>query len=455
MRTLGMAAAICGGVLDGPPDATFHGIGIDSRTLAPGALFFALAGRRDGHDFVDDAKGRGAAAAVVSRRLPVGIPQILVADVLLALQSFAAAWRRRHAPVLIAVTGSNGKTTVKQMIGAIAAQTGQALVTRGNLNNHIGVPLTLAELDHDHDYAVIEMGANHPGEIRLLASLAAPQVGLVTNAGDAHLEGFGSRPGVARAKGELFEQLGPEATAVINADDPYAPLWEQLAAPARVLRFGRSADAQLRLLDARPEGTGQRIVLSGDGHEHALLLPLAGEHNALNATAAAAAARAAGIGWSQVLAGLASCQAAPGRGAVRPLPGGALLIDDSYNANPDSVRAAIARLAAASGERWLVLGDMAELGAQAAALHAAVGKAARQAGIEHLIGCGALVRHAVEAFGDGGIACDDPRQAAALLAERLKPGDTVLVKGSRSARMERVIEALIPASERGGRCSTN
>ena len=442
MNTLLQAAALCGGTLSGA-DARFAGVSTDSRRLRPGDLYFALGGPNfDGHDFVAAAAAAGAAACVVSRDVSVDAPTIRVESVLAALQRFAAGWRAAYRGRLIGVTGSNGKTTVKQMLAAILSRLGPALATEGNLNNHIGVPLTLARLTPSHRYAVIEMGANHLGEIAALCAIARPDIGLVTNAGDAHLEGFGSREGVARGKGEIFDALGSGQVAVINADDAYAAQWAERASPARVLRFGRQAEAEVRLLDEQRAGDGQRFVLRLDGQSHTVQLAVPGRHNALNAAAAAAAALAAGAGASDIVEGLAAFVPAQGRVQRERLSNGALLIDDSYNANPDSMRAAIALLAERPPRRWLVIGDMAELGPQSEALHAAVGRAAAEAGIERLLGCGERAARAVEAFGEGGLVLADHAALVRHLQRHLAAQDSVLIKGSRSAHMDRVAEAL-------------
>ncbi|MEQ8800204.1 MAG: UDP-N-acetylmuramoyl-tripeptide--D-alanyl-D-alanine ligase, partial [Salinisphaeraceae bacterium] len=303
-------------------DAWVEGVSTDTRRLAPGCLFVALRGEHhDGHEFVRRAATLAAGAALVAREVDGGPSQILVGDTLAALQRLAAAWRlRSNAPVL-AVTGSNGKTTVKTMLAAILGQSGRVLATRGNLNNHIGVPLTLLELSAEHDFAVVEMGANHPGEIALLTRLARPNVGLITNAGDAHLEGFGSREGVARAKGELFADLAADGIAVINADDAYADLWGELAGDRRQLRFGLRGKTEVRAHDVTTEANGMRFVLTAPDGEAAVTLPLAGRHNVANALAAAAAAAAVGTPVAAIAAGLAAVPPVAGRLPARSAPG--------------------------------------------------------------------------------------------------------------------------------------
>ena len=453
MMTLGLAAELMGARLSGGRAETgVTGVSTDSRTLTAGQLFFALGGPNfDGHEHVAAAAQAGACAAVVAREVDAGLPQLRVDDVLAALQACAGGWRRRFELPLIGITGSNGKTTVEQLLTAILGRAGDVLATIGNLNNHIGVPLTLSRLAANHRHAVVEMGANHAGEIRALARIAAPTHGLVTNAGDAHLEGFGDRAGVAQAKGELFAELGDRGTAIINADDAYASLWLRLAGNARIVRFGRAENADVRLIAARPTPgeAAQRVELRIGGSERVVALPLPGEHNARNAAAAAAAAFSLGLPEQLIVDGLEAAVGAGGRSAVQRI-GGIRLIDDAYNANPDSVRAAIDLLAGYGPRRWLVLGDMAELGADAERLHAELGEYARERGIEHLLACGGLVAGTARRFGAGGEALDTPTAAVDRLVGQLREGDTVLVKGSRSARMERVVEALRRALDEPG-----
>jgi UDP-N-acetylmuramoyl-tripeptide--D-alanyl-D-alanine ligase len=438
-------------------DTALAGVSTDTRSLRPGELFVALQGPHfDGHDFIAQAAAAGAAAALVSRAVETDLPLLRVEDTRLALARLAHAHRARFAIPLVAVTGSNGKTTVKEMLAAILGQTGPVLATRGNLNNDIGVPLTLLRLTAEHRRAVIEMGANHPGEIACLTALAHPTVALVTNAGPAHLEGFGSIEGVAHAKGEIYCGLAPGGVAVINADDAYAPLWERLNEQRRCLRFGMRESA-----DVSADPGGMHLVIEGaQVHTRFTLrtpsgavdvrLPLAGRHNVMNALAAAAAALATGAGLEEIRAGLQDLRGVNGRLQLRPGVGGAWIIDDSYNANPASVAAAIDVLAAYPGMRWLLLGDMAELGESGEALHRQAGEQARAAGIDRLWATGSHSRAAVDAFGAGGRHFATQDELAEAVRAGLHPAAAVLVKGSRSARMERVVEALtIPAT--GGR----
>jgi len=440
-------AAATGGRLEGE-DAAFAGVSIDSRTLEPGELFVALGGERfDGHGFLADARERGAAGALVSRPDGRPLPQVVVPDTQAALGALAAAWRARNPALVLGVGGSNGKTTTKELLAAILAGCGPTLATRGNLNNHIGVPLTLLRLEPAHRYAVVEMGANHPGEIAALARLARPAIALVTNAGDEHLEGFGDLEGVAHAEGEMFAALAADGTAVINADDPFCGLWCTMAPRgARILRFGIDAAADVRALSiaGRIESGGftTAFLLAVDGEQARVRLPLAGRHNVSNALGAAAAAHAAGVSLPAIVAGLERMRPVSGRLQLKAGLHGSWLIDDSYNANPSSVRAGIDVFCALPGEHWLVLGEMAELGDETVASHAGVGDYARRAGITRLFAMGAASRHAVDAFGARASWYEDAARLGDAVAASLEPGVTTLVKGSRVNRLERVVERL-------------
>jgi len=342
---------------------------------------------------------------------------------------------------LVAITGSNGKTTTKEMIAAILSRAGKALATRGNLNNDIGVPLTLMRLDASYRHGVIEMGANHPGEIAYLVNITRPQVAVITNAGSAHLEGFGSIEGVARAKGEIYGALEADGVAVINADDAYADLWRALAAKCRVFSFGIDKPADV---SAKWQGDvhGSHLHLHTPVGDAELNLALPGRHNVMNALAATAAALAMGVSLDGVVKGLEGLAPVGGRLQIREGINGATIIDDSYNANPVSLRAGIDVLAACQGRRYLALGDMGELGADAEQLHAEAGTYARQAGIDGVYATGPLSKGAVEAFGTGGHHFAEQQQLIAALKTELDSGVTVLVKGSRSSRMERVVAGL-------------
>jgi len=448
-RTLGQFAAHCGGTLHGA-DAEFGQALIDSRKLGAGDLFLALPGTRtDGHQFVAAAAAAGAAGAVVTQRMPAALPQIVVADVEAALGAAARAWRAAFGGVVIGVAGSNGKTTVKEMIASIMGLSGEVMATQGNLNNQLGVPLTLLRLDRQR-VAVIEIGANHPGEVAALAGIARPSIGLITNAGAEHLEGFGDLDGVARSEGEMVASLPGEGTAIINADDGYAPLWRNMTR-ARVRSFGFGITADVRASDMRltvgERGFAARFELEADTGRIAVELALAGRHNVRNALAAAAAALAAGATLPQVATGLAAMRAVPGRLDFRLTAGGAWLIDDSYNANPSSVLAALEVLAELPGKRWMVFGDMGELGPEAERFHREAGSAARAHGVERLFTHGPLAATAAEAFGAGAEVHMNTDTLNDALSAALQPEVRLLIKGSRVNRLERVVNALCGAPD--------
>ena len=433
-------------------DVTFTSVGSDTRTLQRGALYVALRGTRfDGHDFVRNALENGASAAMVDSTfqsqaagLDANAPLLVVSDARDALGWLAAAWRNRFDIPLIAVTGSNGKTTVKEMLALILAEAaGDAkavLATQGNLNNDIGVPLMLLRLHATHRFAVIEMGMNHLGEIEYLSRLARPTVALVNNAQNAHVGELGSLENIAQAKGEIFSGLRPGGVAVINADDAFAPLWRELNTGREVIEFGLAHPAQVtgryHLLP-----TGARLDIKLPGETVTVNLQVPGLHNVRNALAASAAAFAVQIAPSALAQGLSAFQGVPGRLQAKAVLHGATLIDDSYNANPGSVCAAIEVLAQVPGEKILVLGDMGELGAEGVRLHTEIGHYAREKGIDALFCLGDLSQHAAQAFGAGAWHFERIQELLADLENRLSPTVTVLVKGSRFMQMERVVKS--------------
>ena len=446
METLQLSriARLLNGKLRGA-DTVCTGVSTDSRRLNPGDLFIALRGPNfDGHAFIATVLERGARGALVERTAEVALSQVQVADTRLALGRLGASVRASFSAPLIAVTGSNGKTTVKEMIAAILRASGAPfLATRGNLNNDIGLPLMLLELRPEHAFAVIEMGANHPGEIAYLTSLARPSVALITNAGPAHLEGFGDLDGVAHAKGEIFQGLGAKGVAVINGDDAYADHWRRLNADRQVVDFGLEQPAQVtgEMLDAQYNRF--RLRLAGKSRE--IALPLPGRHNVCNALAAAAAAYAAGIDLDQISQGLQSVTIVKGRLRRLPGPHDSVIIDDTYNANPASLGAALAALTGNAGVNWLVLGDMAELGAKAGFLHEQAGIQTRAAGFRRLFTLGEHSQRAAAAFGPNGVHFADVQMLVEVLNRELAASDvapTVLIKGSRSMAMERIVQAL-------------
>jgi len=448
MMTLHEAAAAVGGSAQGP-DAGFAAVSTDSRTIAAGELFVALRGDTfDGHAYVAEVLARGAAGAVVGGEFAAahpGRPLIAVADTRRALGALAGHWRRRHSIPLLGVTGSNGKTTVKEMCAAILrAQFGVAeavLATAGNLNNDIGLPLTLLKL-RSHRAAVIEMGMNHAGEIDYLTRLAAPTVALVNNAQRAHLEGLGSVQDVALAKGEIFAGLATDGIAVFNADDAQVDIWRELSRERRQLSFGLDRQADVRgRFDAH--GLGGKLQLATPWGEIDLALSVPGRHNARNAAAAAAATLAAGVAPAAVKAGLEGYAGVKGRLQRRVGRNGARVVDDSYNANPDSMRAAIDVLASVPGKRIFVMGDMGEAGAAAGQFHDEIGGYAKSHGIDRLLCLGELSEAAAANFGEGGLHFRSLEDLTRAVLAELDPQTTVLVKGSRFMRMERVVTAIV------------
>lgn len=438
-------AALLGAPLAGA-DATFTGVSTDTRKLASGQLFFALRGPNfDAHDKLGDAASAGAVGAVVERRLADSpLPQIVVADTRAALGVLARGWRERFDIPVLAVTGSAGKTTVKEMLAAIMRTQGPVLATRGNLNNDIGLPLTLFELGPEHRAAVLEMGANHVGDIALLVGIARPEVGVITLCAPCHLEGFGSIEGVARAKGEMFSGLPADGVAIVNNEDVQAPLWRKLAGARRIVSFGAGGDFQADAIEARADGAA--FVLRAEGVATQVRIPQRGQHNVRNALAAAAAARAAGVSFADIAAGLATAAQVGGRLDFRAGREGVRLIDDSYNANPASLAAAIDVLAHEPAPRWLVFGDMRELGPDAPRYHREVGERARAAGIERLFTLGELARHAEAGFGGAAVHGTDRDALIALLREAIAASGatppTILIKGSRAMALDQVANAL-------------
>ena len=447
--TLADLARRTGAELRGDGGRVVERVVTDSRAVAAGDLFVALPGERvDGHDFFAGAAKAGALAALVQRPLPLDLPQLVHAEPLQALARLAASLRAERATTVLALTGSNGKTSVKTLLHAILAGVGRAYANPGNRNNELGMPLALVDQPEDAEYAVYEMGAGQPGDNGYLAEIARPQVALVNNVGPAHLERLGSLLGVAQTKGAIYAYLPVDGVAVINADDAFAPWFaDRIASGQQVLRFGleQPADVRARKLTLDAEGSVFEIGIVEDWRPLRLALP--GRHNVANALAAAAMAHAVGVGIDDIVAGLAAVSPVTGRLQSRPLSSGAALIDDSYNANPASTFAAIAALAQRPAPRWLVLGDMRELGPEADALHAEVGRRAREAGLEHLVAVGAHSAAAVTAFGAGGEHYADQSSLIAALAPRLGAGATVLVKGSRGSRMDRVVAALCGTAE--------
>ncbi len=429
-------------------DANFIGVSIDSRTITKGELFIAIKGENfDGHEYVEKAFARGASAALVSREVATTsqTPQIVVGDTILAMGRLAQFWRSQFAIPMVALTGSNGKTTVKEMLRSIlVAHVGEhesetILATAGNLNNHIGVPLMMMRLHHTHRYAVFEMGMNHLGEIDYLTRLVSPDIALIIMAGTAHIGELGSREAIAEAKGEIIAGLSLQGIAVLNMDDRFGSYWRELAGQRRVIGFGTAAKD-----DVVGKFAAQSLVIRHAGESVEVHLHVAGEHNQRNALAATATAIALNISLQTVRDGLEDFEGVAGR--LRTYSGhkDATIIDDTYNANPDSVRAAIDVLAAKSGKRYLVLGDMGELGADAPAMHADIGAYARHAALDGLFALGTLTEQTVIELGRDGWHFESPEDLLEELEKVLAPNVTVLVKGSRFMKMERVVEKLVP-----------
>ena len=452
-RSLAFIAQATGGRLVGA-DRMVDAVATDTRALPGGdALFIALKGEQfDGHAHVQAAIDGGCVAALVARELAIDAPQVVVADTERALAAFAAAVQRERSTTVLAITGSNGKTSVKTLLLSILQQVGSAYGSPGNRNNEIGLPLAVLDAPDDARFAVYEMGAGKPGDIAYLTEIARPIVSLVNNIAPAHLERMGSLLGIAGTKGAIYDALPADGVAVVNADDDFAAYFIERVADRRVLRFGLDTAADVQARDTRLDADGARFVLAAPGGDIAIALPMPGRHNVRNALAAAAMALAVGASLEQVRAGLEAVQPVAGRLVAHALRSGAVLVDDSYNANPGSLAAAIDTLANSGNEAWLVLGDMRELGADEIALHARAGQQAKAAGIARLFALGELSAHAVAAFGDGAQAFDSHDVLADALAAGLRPGVRVLVKGSRGSAMDRIVKALLQrdAAENGG-----
>ncbi len=440
--TLSQAAESMKGILHGA-DRSFDSVSTDTRSLKSGELFFALSGPNfDGGEFVSQASEQGAAGAVVKSLVKDDVAQIMVDDTRLALGRLGAAWRERHATTVVGVTGSNGKTTIKDMIAACLSQVAPTLATAGNLNNDIGMPLMLLRIDSSHRFTVLEMGANHAGEIGYLTTLARPDVVVISNAGLAHLEGFGSITGIAHGKGEILQGDTRPQFAILNAEDEFYQYWLSLVEDIKSLSFGLSegADVHANHIVAEKGTTSFRLHLPDEVVD--LTLPLAGIHNVRNACAAAAVATALGVSPEQIRTALESIEPVAGR--LQPVAGrnGAALYDDSYNANPESVRAAGDFLVTLSGENWLVLGDMFELGEHARELHYDTGEVLADSHVDRLFTVGDLSRHTVRGFGDGGEWFASIDDLIASVMTDISANVNILVKGSRGMRMERVVDAI-------------
>lgn len=454
---LSLLAHWAGGELQGE-DIVVDTMSNDTRALMPGGLYVALRGERyDGHDFAYDAAMRHAAAVLVDHAVAVDVPQVIVADTQLALARIAGSLQLDRGGKVVAITGSNGKTSVKTLIQSILQLAGDTYFNPGNRNNEIGLPLAVIDAPDDADFAIYEMGAGKPGDIAYLTDIVAPDVALVNNVASAHLERMGSLMGVAETKGAIYAALPADGVAVINADDAFAEYFAGRATGRRLLRFGLESSAEVTARDLRAEAEGSRFVLVAPQGEIAVELGLPGRHNVLNALAAASLALACGVALATIAEGLAAARPVAGRQIAHALREGVVLVDDSYNANPGSLAAAIDTLAASGSESWLVLGDMRELGAEGEALHADAGKRAKAAGIRRLYTLGPLSAAAARAFGDGARSFETHAGVVDALRADLRavvegasaPSTTirVLVKGSRGSAMDRVVNALLSEGE--------
>ena len=435
-------------------DVAISSVSIDTRAIQPGQLYIAIKGHNfDGNEFVEQAEEAGAIAAIVHKGVKTSLSHIVVDDTRLALAELAGAWRRllsvrgKESLSVVGITGSNGKTTVKEMVAAILVVNAPVLFTQGNLNNDIGVPLTLLRLNEQHRYAVIEMGANHAGEIAYTSTYAQADVVIITNAGAAHLEGFGSVGGVAKAKGEIIETLKKDGVAVINYDDDYFDYWQSVSGNKSVLSFGLNSGADVTAKAIKTEIRNNAFVtsfelVSAQGTVD-IILKLAGEHNIVNALAATAASLALGIDLKQIKQGLENVKPVTGR--LQPLVSrlGNIVIDDTYNANSSSLKAGLEVLANFKGKPWLVLGAFGELGTDSPKMHEEMGRLIKASGVARLLAVGADSKNTVQAFGIGATFFEKQQDLIDVLKQELKGDETILIKGSRAQHMENVAAALV------------
>ncbi len=442
-------AEMLGASADSLPDMMFSGVTIDSRKSCEGKLFVAIKGVNfDGHSFVDQAYQNGAVVALVEQQQQCDIAQIEVADCKQAMGQLANYWRRHCNPCVVALTGSNGKTTVKEMLHQILSRQAATLANRGNFNNDIGVPLTLFELEQNHEFAIIEMGANHRGEIARLAEIAEPDIVYVNNVAAAHLAGFGDVQGVVEAKGELYAYCTDKQKALFNADEVASQYWKGLCAAQTQISCGLKNKADVTATWSAEKET-LKVEFAYQGDTHGCELAVIGEHNVRNALAAVSLAILCGSEFTAAVDNLAGFSGVKGRLQMLPGPSRSRLIDDSYNANPDSLEAGIKVLCSLQGSAWLALGDMGELGAEAAALHRKAAQTARQYGVEKLFGVGEMSCIASEEFGDAGYCSERIEEMAEIILSQIHQGVNLLVKGSRAAGMERLV-AMLSQSVNGG-----
>jgi len=429
-------------------DLSVSAVSIDTRTLAKNDLYIAIKGPSfDGHGFIDKAEAAGASAVLVAQECDTALSQIVVKDTRLALAELAGTWKNKAKVKTVAVTGSNGKTTVKEMIAAILSVDAKILFTQGNLNNDIGVPLTLLKLQEQHQYAVIEMGANHSGEIAYSSRFAQPDIAIITNVGAAHIEGFGSLDGVAKAKGEIVASLNAEGVAILNRDDAFYALWKGIAQDRKVISFGLHQSADVRATEIKSNensaGFESHFILSTAKAEVTIKLSLAGQHNVVNALAAAASCLTLGIELPQIKLGLEKMQPVVGR--LQALVGkkGSLIIDDTYNANPSSVKAALEVLIKSKGEPWFVMGALGEMGPESIKKHQELGELIKSMNVVRLLTIGSDAESTSTIFGNGATFFNSQAQLIAYLEQQLEGNESVLIKGSRSQKMENIVAALV------------
>lgn len=429
-------------------DKPINGVSIDTRTTQPGELYVAIKGHQfDGNQFVNQAELAGAGAAILNEGFSTRLPHILVSDTRLALGNLARAWREKSSAKVVGITGSNGKTTVKEMTASILSMAGETLYTQGNLNNDFGVPLTLLRLNENHRYAVIEMGANHLGEIAYTSAIAKPDVVILNNAGAAHIEGFGSLEGVAKGKGEIIETLKTEGIAILNKDDKYFDYWQSIAGDRKIISFGFNLDSEIKAKNMRSEISGNSFVtsfeLASTETSIQIELKLAGQHNVKNALAAAAAAMALGIPIQHVKSGLESLN--PVNGRLQAWIGrlGNTVIDDTYNANSDSFKAGIDVLVNCKGKHWVVMGAFGELGPDSPKIHEDMGHLLISKGVVRLLAIGSDAKNTVRAFGKGATFFESQDELIETLNTEITGDETILIKGSRLQHMENVVAALV------------
>lgn len=429
-------------------ELTVTGAVIDTRKVEAGNLFVALKGERvDGHDFLAQARESGAVAALVSELRDDPLPQLIVTDVRQAFAKIAYAWQQQNRARIVAITGSNGKTSVKEMVTAILRQVGPVTATAGNYNNDLGVPLTVCRIDQEDKFAVIEMGTNHPGEIAELVKIAIPDVAVINNIAAAHLEGLGSEEGVAREKGQIYAGLKNDGVAIVNADMPYDKIWAPLIGNRKTLRFGLETTADIEADYVQLEPTSSHFMVKIDDVNHHFSLPLPGMHNVNNALAAIAVSRALDIPVDAMVRGLSSMRAVPHRLQLRQGAGESRLIDDTYNANPGSYLQALKTLSGFAGEHWLVLGDFGELGNDVEAIHGQMGKQAREAGVSKLLTVGDSSRMAAQSFGCGAQHFEDIDTLQQFLQQELSKDVTCLIKGSRFMQLDKLADQLAQEGE--------